>query len=79
MVLTTETIGQYVKKGQQLYMRVDYRQKVQDKDGVKNMADITADISFWIKSIQLGSTIYNQSQKSDDFNQRLSNQDDDVL
>ena len=79
-----ETIGQYVKKGQQLYVegRLQTR-KWQDKDGIeKYSTDIISDNFTFVgsKSDSMGDSQFdNQSQKSDDFNQSTpSNQDDDV-
>jgi single-strand DNA-binding protein len=81
---TAETIGQYVKKGQQLYVegRLQTR-KWQDKDGIeKYSTDIISDNFTFVgsKSDSMGDSQFdNQSQKSDDFNQSTpSNQDDDV-
>ena len=78
------TDGQYVKKGQQLYVegRLQTR-KWQDKDGVeKYSTDIISDNFTFVgsKSDSTGEAQYdNQSQKNDDFNQSVSsNQDDDV-
>ena len=79
-----ETIGQYVKKGQQLYVegRLQTR-KWQDKDGVeKYSTDVISDNFTFVgsKSDSMGDTQFdNQSQKNDDFNQTTTpNQDDDV-
>ena len=79
-----ETIGQYVKKGQQLYVegRLQTR-KWQDTDGIeKYSTDIISDNFTFVgsKSDSMGDSQFdNQSQKSDDFNQSApSNQDDDV-
>ena len=79
-----ETIGQYVKKGQQLYVegRLQTR-KWQDKDGIeKYSTDIIYDNFTFVgsKSDSMGDSQFdNQSQKTDDFNQSApSNQDDDV-
>ena len=79
-----ETIGQYVKKEQQLYVegRLQTR-KWQDKDGIeKYSTDIISDNFTFVgsKSDSMGDSQFdNQSQKTDDFNQSApSNQDDDV-
>jgi single-strand DNA-binding protein len=77
-----ETIGQYVKKGQQLYIegRLQTR-KYQDKDGIeKYSTDIISDNFTFIgsKSDAGDSSQYNnQSQGSDDFNQSSAAQHDD--
>ena len=81
---SAETIGQYVKKGQQLYIegRLQTR-KYQDKDGIeKYSTDIISDNFTFIgsKSDSGDSSQYNnQSQGSDDFNQSsVAQHDDDV-
>ena len=79
---SAETIGQYVKKGQQLYSegRLQTR-KYQDKDGIeKYSTDIISDNFTFIgsKSDSGDSSQYNnQSQGSDDFNQSSAAQHDD--
>ncbi len=79
-----ETIGQYVKKGQQLYIegRLQTR-KYQDKDGIeKYSTDIISDNFTFIGSKSDSgdsSQVNNQSQCSYDFNQRAAAQHyDDV-
>ena len=81
---SAETIGQYVKKGQQLYIegRLQTR-KYQDKDGIeKYSTDIISDNFTFIgsKSDSGDSSQYNnQSQGSDDFKQSsVAQHDDDV-
>ena len=77
-----ETIGQYIKKGQQLYVegRLQTR-KWQDKDGVeKYSTDIISDNFTFIGSKSDStdtSQFESQSQKGDDFNQGQSTQHDD--
>ena len=78
-----ETIGQYVKKGQQLYVegRLQTR-KWQDKDGVeKYSTDIISDNFTFIgsKSDSGSNEQFSKEKNNDDFNQATStNQDDDI-
>jgi len=80
-----ETIGQYIKKGQQLYVegRLQTR-KWQDKDGIeKYSTDIISDNFTFIGSksdIADNNKFENKSSKnSDDFNQDVpAQQDDDI-
>ena len=77
-----ETIGQYVKKGQQLYVegRLQTR-KWQDKDGVeKYSTDIISDNFTFIGSKSDSEGTDNQSSKSNDnFDQSSpAQQDDDI-
>ena len=77
-----ETIGQYVKKGQQLYVegRLQTR-KWQDKDGVeKYSTDIISDNFTFIGSKSDSSGTDNQSSKNNDnFDQSSpAQQDDDI-
>jgi len=80
-----ETIGQYIKKGQQLYVegRLQTR-KWQDKDGVeKYSTDIISDNFTFIGSksdTADNNQFENKSSKnSDDFNQDVpAQQDDDI-
>ena len=77
-----ETIGQYIKKGQQLYVEGRlHTSKWQDKDGVeKYSTDIISDNFTFIgsKSDSTDATQFeSQSQKGDDFNQSQSTQHDD--
>ena len=80
-----ETIGQYIKKGQQLYVegRLQTR-KWQDKDGIeKYSTDIISD-SFTFIGSKSDTADNNQfenksSKNSDDFNQDVpAQQDDDI-
>ena len=80
-----ETIGQYIKKGQQLYVegRLQTR-KWQDKDGIeKYSTDIISDNFTFIGSksdTADNNQFENKSSKnSDDFNQDVpAQQDDDI-
>ena len=77
-----ETIGQYVKKGQQLYVegRLQTR-KWQDKDGVeKYSTDIISDNFTFIGSKSDSAGTDNQSSKNNDnFDQSSpAQQDDDI-
>jgi single-strand DNA-binding protein len=77
-----ETIGQYVKKGQQLYVegRLQTR-KWQDKDGVeKYSTDIISDNFTFIGSKSDSTGTDNQSSKNNDnFDQSSpAQQDDDI-
>ena len=78
-----ETIGQYVKKGQQLYVegRLQTR-KWQDKDGVEKYSiDIISDNFTFIgsKSDSGSNEQFSKEKNNDDFNQATStNQDDDI-
>ena len=77
-----ETIGQYVKKGQQLYVegRLQTR-KWQDKDGVeKYSTDIISDNFTFIGSKSDTTSTESQSSKSNDsFDQSPSSQQDDDI
>ena len=79
---SAETIGQYVKKGQQLYVegRLQTR-KWQDKDGVeKYSTDIISDNFTFIGSKSDTTSTESQSSKSNDsFDQSPSSQQDDDI
>ena len=76
-----ETIGQYIKKGQQLYVegRLQTR-KWQDKDGVeKYSTDIISDNFAFIGSKSDAADNNQSSKNSNDFNQDVpAQQDDDI-
>ena len=77
-----ETIGQYVKKGQQLYVegRLQTR-KWQDKDGVEKYAtDIISDNFTFISSKSDASDDFNsqKAQESGDFSSQNIIKDEDI-
>ena len=77
-----ETIGQYVKKGQQLYVEGRLQtNKWQDKDGVeKYSTDIISDNFTFIGSKSDTTSTESQSSKSNDsFDQSPSSQQDDDI